>query len=115
MTYRHFRNGVLVRELIDGVELTENLGQSSLSFAEKVANASRAIVRVGAAAATGAEIRVSDEEKTRRLTLCLGCEHFTGERSQDPRGKVEGSCAKCGCTARWKTRLATEHCPIAKW
>lgn len=47
---------------------------------------------------------VGDDEQARRMGVCGPCEHFDGAR-----------CKLCGCVAAWKTRLATEHCPIDLW
>jgi hypothetical protein len=44
------------------------------------------------------------EERERRLSICHECPEFSG-----------GKCRICGCVARWKARLAGEHCPIQKW
>jgi hypothetical protein len=51
---------------------------------------------------------VSDTEQTRRLAICRACPEFDAE---------PGRCRQCGCIGRWKTRLATEHCPLdpPKW
>jgi hypothetical protein len=70
------------------------------SLRQKAKNAGRAIGRVVAAAVTGDKISVSKEEKERRLAICRSCEYFTGK-----------SCGLCGCVAKWKTKLSTEHCP----
>ena len=61
-----------------------------------------------AARALGRAVRsgfkaVDDAEHARRLAICEACEHFDPKR---------GRCRKCGCKARWKARLATEHCPL---
>ena len=50
---------------------------------------------------------VSDQEIAKRMDLCRACHpHF---RQSDER------CALCGCVARYKTRLRSQHCPIQKW
>jgi len=67
-------------------------------------NAAGAAGRVMRAAVNHHAVKVSDEEQARRLSICKGCEWFTGSR-----------CTKCGCVMRWKTKLATESCPIGKW
>jgi hypothetical protein len=46
----------------------------------------------------------SEEEKGRRMSLCLVCEHWLG-----------GQCAKCGCALAAKTAWAREKCPVGKW
>jgi hypothetical protein len=51
--------------------------------------------------------KVSDRKETkRRLAICLECPEF------DPK---QGRCKICGCVAKLKSRLASDHCPINKW
>ena len=50
--------------------------------------------------------RVDEETKTKRLDLCLGCEHLI---------KVTTTCKKCGCFMKEKTKLAHASCPVGKW
>lgn len=69
---------------------------------EQARNLSSSMV---AAAASGFA-HVDQAEQDRRLTICHGCEFF------DP---SQGRCTKCGCVARWKAWLASEHCPGGKW
>jgi hypothetical protein len=120
-------NGVIVEHTIDGVSqpisgsvnsgslgLGRPGGKNSVSLAqtpsrkatafEKVRNAAGATGRAIRAKARGEKVRVTDDEQERRLAICRSCPHFSG-----------GTCDKCGCVARWKTRLATESCPIRKW
>lgn len=54
---------------------------------------------VGRFVASGGEL-TTPEEQVRRLAICHECPEFS-----------EGKCKLCGCVARWKTRLASEHCP----
>ncbi len=113
---------MLVREIRDGVEVTDNLGKTPAALTEErkasrrskqqlptlsknVSNIARAAGRVVKAIVTHKSIRVSDEEKERRLSICRDCEFYT----------ANGRCEKCGCFIRFKTRLETEHCPIEKW
>jgi hypothetical protein len=74
------------------------------SVATQVGNALGAAARF---VASGGAV-VSEEEQARRLAICGQCEHFDAEA---------GRCKVCGCIARWKARLATEHCPLPepKW
>jgi len=65
-----------------------------------------AALRVAKAAVTGQQVISSKDEIDRRLSICRGCEFF----QEDPM-----KCQKCGCFLNLKTRLETEHCPIAKW
>jgi len=43
-------------------------------------------------------------EQERRLAICQACANFR-----------DGTCTLCGCVARFKKKLASEHCPIGKW
>lgn len=68
---------------------------------------------VNAATAAGRAIAsgfasVSEDERDRRLLICMDCEHYDHAQER---------CTKCGCFGRWKTFLATEHCPLPepKW
>ncbi len=102
---------------IDGlpIEITEEIQRanpapkkatapSRVPITRKAANLLSASGRAARAVFTGNKVVVSDEEKARRLGICAVCEFYTGTR-----------CRKCGCVMRFKARLATEHCPIAKW
>ncbi len=71
---------------------------------QKAKNLAGAAKRIGQAAARGQKIAVSKEEADRRMAICQECEFFIGK-----------SCMKCGCVIKFKARLETEHCPIAKW
>jgi hypothetical protein len=76
------------------------------TLAAQAGNAVAAAGRIVGAAFAGRQIRVSNDEYLRRLAICRTCEYFERER-----------CKICGCVASWKTRLATEHCPLSppKW
>jgi hypothetical protein len=63
-----------------------------------VANALEAAVRF---VASGGAL-VDRAEQERRLGICRECEHFDAQ---------PGRCRICGCVARWKARIETEHCP----
>jgi hypothetical protein len=99
-TVRRHVNGELVEHTIDGVD------QLNLSLAQKAKNLARAGGRVVKAVVKGRRVVVSDEERDSRLEICQGCEFFSGM-----------TCLKCGCIALFKSRLATEHCPLVppKW
>lgn len=73
---------------------------------EQAKSAAEAVGRVVAAAVRGEPIRASDEEHARRLAICKACEYYR-----------DGRCLKCGCVMAWKSRLATERCPLEppKW
>lgn len=76
--------------------------------ATMVGNVLAAAGRVVAAAAAGRPVRVSNAEQARRLAICEGCDQFVA---------ADRRCLLCGCVARLKSRLATEHCPLPepKW
>ena len=50
-------------------------------------------------------VRVSDEVKDARLTVCHDCEHLN-EFSQ---------CRLCGCLMPLKARVPKASCPVGKW
>jgi hypothetical protein len=91
---RYDSDGMLVAEIVDGAP----------SLTDKAINLFKAGSRVLQASMKGQKVVVSPEELERRLAICHGCEFFTGT-----------TCKKCGCIARFKAKLATEHCPIEKW
>src|SRR4051812_25487208 len=79
----------------------ERLGHIPLPHLfERAGNLAKAGGRVAKAIVTRKKVRVSKEEKERRLAICHACEWFQAN-----------TCMKCGCVAKWKTKLATEHCP----
>lgn len=57
-------------------------------------------------------IKFAREEANERLSICRGssknepCEYYF---------RPTGSCKKCGCFVRLKTRIANQSCPINKW
>ena len=57
-------------------------------------------------AITHNKLFVEPVEKSRRLSLCLGCEHF----EQNSKG-----CKKCGCYMEHKAGLTAAQCPVKKW
>ncbi len=69
-----------------------------------LSNAAHAAERIIKSTAAGQRVLVSDLERDRRMEICKTCEFFNGK-----------TCLKCGCVARWKTKLATEKCPVDKW
>jgi hypothetical protein len=62
---------------------------------------------MGRFVASGGKV-ASKSEQARRLDICHVCEHFDGE---------QGRCTVCGCHARLKARLQSDHCPLPqpKW
>lgn len=74
---------------------------------QQAANAAGALGRVVAAAVAGKPLTRTEEERNAiQATHCAPCKHYDGARKR---------CTLCGCWVRWKTRLATEHCPIGLW
>lgn len=69
--------------------------------------AANAVAAAGRAIASGFTT-VSEDERDRRLLICMDCELYDHTQER---------CRKCGCFGRWKTFLATEHCPLPepKW
>lgn len=81
------------------------------TLSTKAGNAAKAGVRIAKAAVSGQRVRVSTEERDRRLAICRACEYW------NEAGNVGlGECKHpgCGCT-RFKHGLATETCPAGKW
>lgn len=81
------------------------------SPAAKAVNLARAAGRVAHAALSGQDVRVSSEERERRLGICRSCDYW---REDGNAGFGECQHEKCGCT-RFKHGLATEDCPLDKW
>lgn len=50
--------------------------------------------------------RVDEETYTKRLDLCLNCEHLI---------KVTTTCRQCGCFMKEKCKLPHASCPVGKW
>jgi hypothetical protein len=56
--------------------------------------------------------RATDEERSRRLSLCLTCEHYS---------PVAKACKKCGCGVKTEAAFldklgwAEQRCPVGKW
>lgn len=77
----------------------------------KVKHAAQAVGRVMKAAARREPIRVSEEDRDRRLSICRACEYWNEGGNI---GLGECTHAGCGCT-RFKHGLATETCPLKRW
>mgnify|MGYP001340651208 CR=1 FL=1 len=58
--------------------------------------------------AEGNDIKVSEEEKTRRLEVCKGCPAL-----QDLAGQMQ--CGDCGCFLRIKAGLNSMVCTRKNW
>jgi hypothetical protein len=76
------------------------------SLLQQAANAAVAVGSVVASAVRGEPVSVPQEEQDRRLAICHACEFWDA---------AQGRCSKCGCFGAWKTWLASQQCPIAKW
>lgn len=50
------------------------------------------------------ELRASDEEYARRLSVCESCERLNA-----------GLCKACGCYVELRALTAARHCPYEKW
>ncbi|MGN1090089.1 MAG: DUF6171 family protein [Huintestinicola sp.] len=50
------------------------------------------------------EKRTSEEEYSRRLSLCRECDMLN-----------EGMCGECGCFAELRAAKNFMHCPVEKW
>lgn len=64
------------------------------------------VVKSGVALVKGEAVVSGKVEVARRLTVCLGCEHFI---------EVSQRCDQCGCFIEYKKLLATADCPLGKW
>jgi hypothetical protein len=52
------------------------------------------------------ELKVDDETRHTRLSLCMSCEHLF---------EPTNSCKKCGCFVGAKTWIKDAKCPLGKW
>ena len=79
----------------------------------KAKHAAAAAGRVFRAVATGQPVRVTPEERERRLAICRAC---PGGYWNEGGNIGLGECKHpdCGCT-RFKQGLATETCPAGYW
>ncbi len=55
---------------------------------------------------TGAALARTPAQQAAVLAICAPCEFWDAKASR---------CLKCGCFAKFKSRLAAWHCPIGKW
>ncbi len=78
------------------------------SWTVMAGNLTRAVGEVVSAAVRGEPFVASKQEQGRRLAICHACESY------DP---VGDRCRDCGCYLAWKTRIASQHCPLdpPKW
>ena len=52
------------------------------------------------------------EEANDRLKICRGS---STNKACDEYFRPTGSCKKCGCFVRLKTKMASQKCPLDKW
>ena len=74
----------------------------------EAANAATALGRAAKRLISGKNVKVDKAEHTRRLEICKSnkCKQYH---------RKQGRCLKCGCVAKWKTRLESESCPLGFW
>lgn len=72
--------------------------------ATQINNAGKAVAKVVGNIVKGINPIVSKAEQDARLAICNVCPQFK-----------DGRCLKCGCVAKLKTRLTSQHCPIGSW
>lgn len=73
------------------------------SLMAQAGNAIEAAKRLVAAWWRGEQTTVDKAEVARRLAICFECPKFDRQQNR---------CLLCGCFAKFKTKLATEHCPL---
>jgi hypothetical protein len=79
---------------------------NGLAYPPKLEQAGNALIAAAKFVTSGLHV-VSDEERDRRHAICqTPCKHY--DNKQD-------GCYLCGCTTRYKTRLASSSCPIGLW
>lgn len=74
----------------------------------EAANATAALGRAAKRLISGKKIKVSAEERERRLTICKSnkCKQYH---------RKQGRCLKCGCVTKFKAALDSENCPLGYW
>jgi hypothetical protein len=76
------------------------------SLPEQAKNTTLLIADVIRNAIQNNTIFTTAEEKNRRYSLCMVCEHFEANSKR---------CKKCGCYMENKTGYTAAQCPIKKW
>jgi hypothetical protein len=99
--------------------------QKSPSIMEMVKNASAAVARTVAAAATSGQVLAPEEVVKTRRAICEAFPHYKDGRCMDviepDTTDADGNVVKgavlrgCGCNLNAKSRLAAEKCPQDKW
>lgn len=121
MTHHHKPTPLsLTPEQIESIRRKQSAAESPIrpsdqqpapSLLAKAKHITQASARIAKAAVQGERIRVSPEERDRRLAICRACDLW------NEGGNVGlGECKHpgCGCT-RFKHGLANETCPLGHW
>jgi hypothetical protein len=69
-------------------------------------NAGAALLKLGKAIIAAQPLMRSAADQAKCMDICRQCEFW---RPSD------GRCSKCNCYGQFKSKLATEHCPVKKW
>jgi len=79
-----------------------------MSFLQKLAKRTKELAEQAAKDAASAydEIKVSDEQRAERYSICQTCPNFV---------QLTTTCTKCGCFMAAKTYLSSAECPVGKW
>jgi hypothetical protein len=76
------------------------------SLPEQAKNSTLLIADVIRNAIQNNQIFANSQEKNRRMSLCMSCEHFDAPSKR---------CKKCGCYMESKTGFTAAKCPVGKW
>ena len=79
-----------------------------MSLLNKVKLALESASAIAKNVADGEEIKVSDEEKQKRIDICSTCPSL-----KDFAGQMQ--CGECGCFLKVKAGLNSMKCPLNKW
>lgn len=89
--------------------------KSEVPLGRKAKNFGGAVKRMTMAAMKNKMVLASEDEASKRLSICEQCVHYDGGRCADitlADGTLERG---CGCNLKAKTRLQTESCAYGKW
>ncbi len=87
-------------------KLANSNKQTFPSAVQMAKNLGRDVVKTVQSVAAGNPINASDDEVSKRKSICNSCEFFNSAQDR---------CTKCGCYMAVKTYLKASHCPINKW
>jgi hypothetical protein len=76
------------------------------SYADMLSNLGGSVIRNLKGALRGDKLRLTKNEKDKRLAICKGCEHYHTPQDR---------CKLCGCKVAVKAHLKLESCPVGKW